>query len=159
MLKLLISKLTNLTQLTICDSCLGPEFASAISKLTTIKQLRLWNCSKYFSHQFRRNKKLVHALFGLPELEELLILDSTATAANEVSCLATLDKTCVQKIRSTTIKNLQLTGLHLPFSSFQILVDRLSNSCTRFSIGCTFGKSEKRLEYLKTMMVQILFLI
>lgn len=51
MLKQLLLKLTKLEQLTIYDSCLGPEFASTISKLTSITQLRLWNCSKYFERK------------------------------------------------------------------------------------------------------------
>jgi hypothetical protein len=48
MLKQLLLKFTKLDQLIIWDACLGPEFASTISKLTTVTQLRLWNCSKYF---------------------------------------------------------------------------------------------------------------
>lgn len=51
MLKQLLLKLTKLEQLTIYDSCLGPEFASTISKLTSVTQLRLWNCSKYFERK------------------------------------------------------------------------------------------------------------
>lgn len=80
------------------------------------------------------------------------MLDTTPIAANQTSCNAIFDKSCAQKIRSTKIKNLQLTGLNLPFSSFQILADRLSASCTRLAIGCTFGKVDKRLDYIKTMM-------
>ncbi|KAI6182410.1 F-box domain-containing protein [Aphelenchoides bicaudatus] len=152
MLKLLMAKLTKLEQLTIWDACLGPEFTAIISKMTTITQLRLWNCSRYFEKK-TRNKKLLHALLALPALDELLVLDTTSSASNSVTCRqASFDKACAQKIPFGTIKNLQLTGLHLPFSAFQILVERLADSCTRLAIGCTFGKEDRRIDYLKCLM-------
>jgi len=94
---------------------------------------------------------LVHTLLGLPSLEELLILDSSPNASNCVSCSASFDKTCAQKLKAP-IKNIQLTGLQLPLSSFQIIAERLAPSCTRLAIGCVFGKEEKRLDYLRTLM-------
>jgi hypothetical protein len=100
---------------------------------------------------FRRNKKLTHALVGLPNLEELLILDTTANASSAVSSTAYFDKACAQRI-PTCIKNLQLTGLHLPYSAFKLIVDRLADSCTRLAIGCTFGKEQKRIDYLQALM-------
>lgn len=151
MLKLLLARLTNIRQLTISESCLSLEFISTIRRLTTVKTLRLWNCSKYFEKK-SRDKKLLYALLSLPNIDELLVLDDTPSSSNFASCLARFDKSCAQKIRPGAIKSIQLTGLHLPLSAFHILVDRLAPSCTRFIIGCTFGKEERRLDYLKTMM-------
>jgi hypothetical protein len=84
-------------------------------------------------------------------LDELLILDTIASASNAATCTAYFDKACAQRIPSD-IKNLQLTGLHLPYSAFQLIVDRLADSCTRLAIGCTFGKEQKRIDYLKALM-------
>lgn len=50
-LKQLLSKLKNLQELTLWDSCLTSDFTSIFSKFDSIQILRLWNSSKYFENK------------------------------------------------------------------------------------------------------------
>lgn len=47
-LKELLRRLVRLDELTISNACLGNESSSAVSRLTDVATLRLWNCAGYF---------------------------------------------------------------------------------------------------------------
>lgn len=63
---------------------------------------------------------------------------------------AVLSKTLAQQI-CAPLQNLQLTNLYLPLRSMGILVNHLSPTCTRLAIGCTFGKTSKRILFLNAL--------
>ncbi|KAH7708220.1 hypothetical protein AAVH_24532 [Aphelenchoides avenae] len=149
-LKAMLARMTDLKELTVWDACLPSELAGIVAKMDGLEVLRLWNCSRYFG-KTKQSSKMISALLSRPALKTLLVLDSTTASSSPTSCRAVLTRTLAQKIRSP-IENLQLTGLHLPLRSMEVISERLAASCKRLSIGCTFGKEEKRLHYLKALV-------
>lgn len=88
-------------------------------------------------------------LISLPTLKNLLIL-STQNFTNTLPKYAFNEK-LARKLRAP-IQNLQLTGLELPLTTMQILVEKIAESCQRLSIGCTFGRECENSNYL--MLIQ-----
>uniref|UniRef100_A0AC35G974 F-box domain-containing protein n=1 Tax=Panagrolaimus sp. PS1159 TaxID=55785 RepID=A0AC35G974_9BILA len=148
-LKSFLTKFSNLQELTIWDACLTSEFSTILSKFQSIKVLRLWNCSRYFEKK-NQSQKLIRSLLSLPNLQSLLILDSTAPGSSAASCRAIFSKSLALKIQAP-IENFQITGMTLPLKSLEVIAENLSPTVKRLSIGCTFGKESKRLQYLRAL--------
>jgi hypothetical protein len=148
-LKSFLYRFQNLQELTLWDACLTSEFSTVISKFQNIKVLRLWNCSRYFEKK-NQSQKLIRSLLSLSNLQSLLILDSTTAGSSAASCRATFSKSLALKIQAP-IENFQITGMHLPLKSMEVIADSLGATVKRFSIGCTFGKESKRLQYLRAL--------
>ncbi|KHN84880.1 hypothetical protein Tcan_08331 [Toxocara canis] len=146
-LKHMLARLPCLRDLTIWDCCLSDEFSCVISRLTSVSTLRIWNCSLYFDKK-NPSKRLLSSLFSLPDLDTILILDSTPQFSSR--CKAELSRSLADCIKGP-IKNLQIAGLYIPWRVLDCLCEKLRCTLKRLAIGCTYGKETRRDRYVKAL--------
>lgn len=65
----------------------------------------------FFSH-FRPARRLLHSLFSLPQLESILILDSTVLPQTDSQCTAAFPCFLADSIKASIV-NLQIVGKNL----------------------------------------------
>uniref|UniRef100_A0A914RJC7 Uncharacterized protein n=1 Tax=Parascaris equorum TaxID=6256 RepID=A0A914RJC7_PAREQ len=103
------------------------------------------------------SKRLLASLFSLPDLDAILVLDSTPQSSSQ--CKAELSRSLAECIKGP-IKNLQLaadvcryvlTGIYIPWRVMDCLCEKLRCSLKRFAIGCTYGKETRRDRYVKAL--------
>uniref|UniRef100_A0A0M3HPE6 F-box domain-containing protein n=1 Tax=Ascaris lumbricoides TaxID=6252 RepID=A0A0M3HPE6_ASCLU len=103
------------------------------------------------------SKRLLSSLFSLPDLDAILVLDSTPQSSSQ--CKAELSRSLAECIKGP-IKNLQLaadicrymlTGIYIPWRVMDCLCEKLRCSLKRFAIGCTYGKETRRDRYVKAL--------
>ncbi|VDK47068.1 unnamed protein product [Anisakis simplex] len=94
------------------------------------------------------SKRLLTSLLSLPDLDTILILDSTPQSSTQ--CKSELFRSLAECIKGP-IKNLQITGLYIPWRVMDCLCEKLKCSLKRLAIGCTYGKETRRERYVKAL--------
>ncbi|VDK88520.1 unnamed protein product [Litomosoides sigmodontis] len=145
-LKVMLSRLQSLLSLTIRNGCLLEEFSNVLSQLHSVTTLRIWNSACYFN----KKRRLLHSLFSLPQLESILILDSTILPQTDSQCTAAFPCFLANSIKASIV-NLQIVGLYISSKAINALCERLHGSLKRLAIGCTYGKENKKDRYCKAI--------
>ncbi|KAK0424059.1 hypothetical protein QR680_008477 [Steinernema hermaphroditum] len=147
--KLLLLKMTSALCLRIWNAALSDEFCYTIFKYNKIRCLKLWNCGMYF-RKLDNYKRIIFAMLCQPHIDELIILDSTEEGAHSSMCQNVMDRDIVSVIKAP-LRNVQLAGLNIPWRAFSILMEHLSPTCERLSIGCIHGKELRREKYVAAL--------
>ncbi|KAL3090069.1 hypothetical protein niasHS_006521 [Heterodera schachtii] len=152
-----------LRELTIWNGCLSDRFRGVLSRCCApaLRTLRLWNCSRYLSDfassgkrrrplaSLRPRRPLLSALLALPQLRQLLILD-TETPEGIGHHFPDFSESLAKKIKAP-LEELQLTACRLPLSALRQLRLRCALSLRRLAIGCVWGSEGKRELYLREL--------
>ncbi|KAL3068493.1 hypothetical protein niasHT_030784 [Heterodera trifolii] len=152
-----------LRELTIWNGCLTDRFRGVLSRCCApaLRTLRLWNCSRYLSDfassgkrrrplaSLRPRRPLLSALLALPQLRQLLILD-TETPEGIGHHFPDFSESLAKKIKAP-LEELQLTACRLPLSALRQLRLRCALSLRRLAIGCVWGSEGKRELYLREL--------
>ncbi|CAK5080481.1 unnamed protein product [Meloidogyne enterolobii] len=176
LLKILLCRLANgqLLELTIWDACLSERLRNCIIRCSQLLRcLRLWNCGRWLNTY--HPSPLLISLIGLTSLKQLFILDSTTInynnssneSANSFFSSSSSPTSSFSSFSSSTSKfifsknlakainapleELQLTNCRLSLSALELILPKCSESLKRLSIGCTFGKEQKRIQYLQLL--------
>lgn len=140
---------SQIAELTVWEACLGDRFRTCLLRCCpALRCLRLWNCGRWLDSTSRPPPILL-ALLGLPQLRQLLVLDSQPLEP-DAGCRWLFSKQLARAIAGN-LQELQLTNCRLPLRALELLQLKCGHSLRRLAIGCTFGKEQKRLQYLRLL--------
>lgn len=147
-LKIMLTRLPSLSNITIWNACLGEDFSYVLSKLHSITTLRMWNSARYFDRK-KPAKRLLYSLFSLPLLETILILDSTFPQFSS-QCTSAFPCFLADCIKGPVV-NLQMAGTYISSKAFDALCERLCGTLKRLALGSTYGKESRKNRYYKAL--------
>uniref|UniRef100_A0A1I7ZG56 F-box domain-containing protein n=1 Tax=Steinernema glaseri TaxID=37863 RepID=A0A1I7ZG56_9BILA len=142
-------KMTSALSLRIWNAALSDDFCYIIYKYNKVRYLKLWNCGMYF-RKLENYKRMIVAMLAQPHIEELAILDSTEEGAHSSMCTNVMDRDIMSSIKAP-LRNVQLSGLNVPWRAFAILMEHIAPTCERLSIGCIHGKEMRREKYVAAL--------
>uniref|UniRef100_A0A915MPW9 F-box domain-containing protein n=1 Tax=Meloidogyne javanica TaxID=6303 RepID=A0A915MPW9_MELJA len=139
LLKILLCRLANgqLLELTIWDACLSERLRNCIIRCSQLLRcLRLW----------------MIVLVVVLGIEAPLIIQKAHNCGRWLNTYhpSPLLISLIAKAINAPFEELQLTNCRLSLSALELILPKCSKSLKRLSIGCTFGKEQKRIQHFNS---------